>query len=71
MNAVNLYENNIPNPPTLKLVLDLSNWKGVESSYKPSVLFVGRRQIVQTQTAVSDQALHYLLAEYPIKMLLK
>ena len=32
--------------------------------WTPSILIVGHRQIVQTQTAASDQGLHCLLAEY-------
>ena len=42
--------------------------------YKPSFLFVGHRQTVQTQirhSAASDQGLHCLLTEYSFKMLIK
>ena len=44
--------------------------------YKPSILFVGHRQTVQTQdqmqhSAASDQGLHCLLTDCSIKILIK
>ena len=38
---------------------------------KPSVLFVGHRQTVQTQSAASDQDLHCLLTECSVKIGIK
>ena len=48
---------------TLAFIVDTFN-----NPYKPSVLFVGRRQTVETQTqnAASDQGRHCLLTESSI-----
>ena len=57
----------------IKLDLKFRKYCIFFNPYKPSVLFVGQRHAVQTQikmlqNAISDQGLHCLLTECPIKI---